>query len=243
MTTVELLYFPNCPNIADAREQVRRALTTVGIAPVWDEFDMTADDAPAHARGYGSPTVLVDGRDVTGAAPGGGPSCRIYTGTEVRGVPPLDAIIAALQGSTVAARSTQRIAPNLAVVPGALLSLLPVLACPACWPAYAGVLGSLGIPFLMRAAWLLPITAAALLIALAGLGHRARERRGFGPLALGVVATGAILVGRFALGITAAAYVGTMSLVGASIWNTWPRASVAAPDACGCAPGVNPPRV
>jgi hypothetical protein len=47
--------------------------------------------------------------------------------------------------------------------------------CPACWPAYAGILGSLGLGFLLDSTSLLPVTVAL-----------------FG-------------------------------LVGASVWNTWPR--------------------
>jgi hypothetical protein len=37
---------------------------------------------------------------------------------------------------------------NLLAVPGIGLSLLPKIACPACWPAYAGLLSSLGLGFL-----------------------------------------------------------------------------------------------
>ncbi|MGA9523183.1 MAG: hypothetical protein WBV82_17075 [Myxococcaceae bacterium] len=99
MAIVELLYFPECPNVPAAREQLRRAFTVVGAPAEWTEIDASVDSAPAHARGYGSPTILVDGKDVTGTAPGDGSSCRIYAGSDVRGVPPLDAIVAALRAS------------------------------------------------------------------------------------------------------------------------------------------------
>lgn len=65
----------------------------------WSEVDVTAIDAPSHARGYGSPTVLVDGVELTGAPPSAGPSCRLYEGSDVRGVPPLSDIVAALKSS------------------------------------------------------------------------------------------------------------------------------------------------
>lgn len=37
---------------------------------------------------------------------------------------------------------------SLALVPGAVLSLLPAAQCPFCIAAYAGVLSSLGLGFL-----------------------------------------------------------------------------------------------
>lgn len=240
MATVELLYFLDCPNVPAAREQLRRAFEAIGAPPKWTEIDVSSDAAPAHTRGYGSPSVLVDGKDVTGATPGGGSSCRIYAGSDVRGVPPLDAIVAALRASSPPPPSAGA-ASTLAVVPGALLSVLPVVSCPSCWPAYAGILSSMGVPFLMDAAWLLPITVAALALALGGLAFRARRRRGFGPLILGAVAAGAILLGKFMLGVDAAVYAGTVLLVGASLWNSLPKTQLAACDACGCAPDAARP--
>jgi hypothetical protein len=99
MQTVDLLYLADCPNVDAARERLRRAFEVVGAPPSWAEVDVGADDAPAHARGYGSPTILVGGCDVTGAAPGGGSCCRVYTGSDLRGVPPVDAIVAALRAA------------------------------------------------------------------------------------------------------------------------------------------------
>lgn len=235
MAEVELLYFPDCPNVPAAREQLRRAFEATGASPKWTEVDVSAEVAPPYARGYGSPSILVDGKDVTGVGPGGGSSCRIYVGSDVRGVPPLDAIVTALRGSPPP-RSPGN-AATLAMLPGALLSVLPVVTCPSCWPAYAGVLSSLGVPFLMEASWLLPLTAGALLLALVGLGFRARRRRGFGPLLLGAVAAAGILLGKFALELNAAVfYAGTALLVAASVWNSWPRKQAPACDASGCAP-------
>jgi hypothetical protein len=94
----------------------------------------------------------------------------------------------------------------------------------------------MGVPFLMDTAWLLPITAGALVLALGGLAFRARRRRGFGPLALGAVAAAAVLLGKFTLELNAAVYAGTALLVAASVWNSWPKKQAPACDACGCAP-------
>jgi mercuric ion transport protein len=234
MTTVELLYFPGCPNVSAARDQLRRAFTAIGRPASWTEIDISADSAPAHTRGYGSPTVLVDGRDVTGDDPADGTSCRIYGESDVQGVPPLEAIISALRSASTAI-TPPGAGMSLAVVPGALLSLLPVVGCASCWPAYAGVLGALGMPFLMDTKWLLPITGGALLVALAGLGYRARQRRGRGPLALGALAATVLLVGKFVLEVEPVVYIGTPLLVAASLWNAWPKRDPRR-DAYGCAP-------
>jgi hypothetical protein len=234
MPTVELLYFADCPNTPAAREQLRRAFEALGASPMWTEVDVSAEGAPAHARGYGSPTILVGGKDVAGASPGGGSSCRIYVGSDARGVPPLDVIIAALR--TAPSPRTGASVASFAVLPGALLSVLPVVGCPSCWPAYAGVLGSLGVPFLMDASWLFPLTAGALLLALVGLGFRARRRRGFGPLAIGTVAAAGILLGKFVLEVSVALYSGTALLVAASVWNSWPKNQAVACDAYACTP-------
>jgi len=222
MTTVELLYFPGCPNVSAAREQLRRAFTAVGRPASWTEIDVSADSAPAHTFGYGSPSVLVDRRDVMGAGPSGGTSCRIYVENDVQGVPPLEAIVSALRSAS-AATTPPGAGMSLAVMPGALLSLLPVAGCPSCWPAYAGVLGALGMPFLMDTKWLLLITGGALLVALVGLAYRAGQRRGRGPLALGALAATVILVGKFVLEVEVAVYIGTPLLVAASLWNAWPK--------------------
>ena len=101
---VELIYDPGCPNVGKAREVLSRALQEVGAPAVWTEWN-TADDAcpPTH-RGYGSPTLLVNGKDV---APGphpwvrregeAGPRCRVYAdGAVMLGVPPISQIVKAL---------------------------------------------------------------------------------------------------------------------------------------------------
>ena len=97
MPVVELLHFPGCPHVPAARAQLRRALLAADLPPAWTEVDLAADRVPEHARGHGSPTVLVDGRDVTGVAPGAGNACRLYAGTEEPGAPPLAALLAALR--------------------------------------------------------------------------------------------------------------------------------------------------
>jgi mercuric ion transport protein len=130
----------------------------------------------------------------------------------------------------------------LAILPGASLTLLPIGACPACWPAYAGLLGSLGLGFLLDSTYLLPLMGAFLALALGTLGYRAKGRRGYGPLALGVVATGMALLGKFTLASNVLLYVGLGSLVAASIWNTWPRKAARAGSCGKCAAQASGPK-
>src|SRR5712692_2983366 len=91
-------------------------------------------------------------------------------------------------------------------VPGIGVALLPKLICPLCWPLYAGIVSSVGLGFLIGSTYLLPITIAFLLLTLAVLGFRANQRRGYGPLALGLVASVFVLLGKFSLESSLASY-------------------------------------
>jgi hypothetical protein len=74
---VELVYFDGCPNVERARANLRSALEMAGQAPVWKEWEGGDPAAPPGVRHLPSPTVLVDGRDVTGEEVAGtGASCR-----------------------------------------------------------------------------------------------------------------------------------------------------------------------
>src|SRR5215472_12713442 len=112
---------------------------------------------------------------------------------------------------------------GLLSLPGIGLSALPKLACPVCWPAYAGLLSSLGLGFLISARYLLPLTVAFLALAVVALAFRAKRRRGFSPFLLGLVAAVGILLGKFVWESNAAIYAGVGMLVVASAWNAWPR--------------------
>lgn len=121
---------------------------------------------------------------------------------------------------------------NLLAAPGIGLSLLPKIACPACWPAYAGLLSSGGLGFMIpNTADLLPLTAIFLLLAVGMLAFRARRRHGYGPFSLGLGSTSLILLGKFSLASNPVFYAGLGLLVLASAWNSWPVASC-----CDCAP-------
>lgn len=75
---VELVYFGGCPHVEAAREVLRAALEAAGLPPEWREWDQEAAEAPERVQRYGSPTILVGGKDVLKGAPGvGGRACRV----------------------------------------------------------------------------------------------------------------------------------------------------------------------
>ena len=86
-------------------------------------------------------------------------------------------------------------------------------------------MSSVGLGFLIGTTYLLPITSAFLVVTLAVLGFRAKERRGYGPLLLGVAGSIAILIGKFYSESKPLMYGGVSFLVVASVWNALPRRS------------------
>lgn len=225
MPKVELIYDAACPNVEAARQQLRRAFHALGQSPAWEEWDRGAPSSPAHARQYGSPTILVDGKDVMGVSPSDAADCcRVYhSGNDsLHGVPPVEIIIAALR-NRAGNDGASALRSWLAVLPAAALAMLPKLTCPACWPAYAALLSSLGLGFLTKTTYLFPLTLAFLVAAVGALGFRARSRHGFGPFAAGLAAACIITAGKFHFESDAAMYAGIALLIAASAWNAWPK--------------------
>ena len=116
---------------------------------------------------------------------------------------------------------------GLLALPSIGVSLIPKLACPACWPAYAGLLTSVGLGFLISTLYLLPLTTGFLVLTLAALVFRAKKRRGYGPFVLGLVAAIGVLLGKFAWGSNFTMYSALGLLLLASLWNAWPLAEMA----------------
>jgi len=123
---------------------------------------------------------------------------------------------------------------NAAVIPSIGVALLPKLACPACWPAYAGLLSSVGLGFIDYTPYLLPMTILFVCVAIIALVYNARKRHSYVPLALGIGAGICILVGKFTLESDAIMYAGVALLVIASIWNTWPQKTTKHPNCKAC---------
>lgn len=87
--TVDLIYFDGCPNAEAARTNLRALM----LEEPWREWNLSSPETPERFRCFGSPTVLVDGRDVTGQAGGtAAMACR------ADGAPSLDNIRKALAG-------------------------------------------------------------------------------------------------------------------------------------------------
>ena len=245
--SVELIYDADCPNIEGARTALVRAFVQVGLAPKWTEWDRGAPDSPGYASAFGSPTILVDGRDVDGVAAGEtAGSCRLYDRTAG-----LDAgafverIAVALSLRPIADPNTHGAQPSVrrgvwGVLPGIGSSLLPVGLCPACWPAYTGVLGSLGLTFLLDAHYLLPLTAVLLLAALFSLAWRAPSRRGYRPCSIGTLAAVLVLAAKFAWSSPPLVYLGAAALLACSLWNSWPQRAAATGSCAKCAPQSRP---
>lgn len=228
MPQVELIYDTDCPNVRGARRALLQAFVEAGLPAAWTEWNRRSPESPPYARRYGSPTILVEGLDVAGAVPADGANaCRVYEhGPGVlRGVPPVGEIAAALRPHSGMHPERQGVTwlRTLAVLPSAGAALLPIGACPACWPAYAGVLGSLGLGFLFESTYRLPVVGALLAATLSALGFRAKTRRGYGPLLLGMVSVGLVLLSTLPNVFDQLAYAGLVGLVGASVWNAWPR--------------------
>lgn len=96
MMNADLLYVPNCPNLDLARQRLTEAAARAGIELVVRER-LAADAEAAAERGmHGSPTILIDGRDVAGDSEPS-VSCRLYrTASGLDGAPSVDGLVAAL---------------------------------------------------------------------------------------------------------------------------------------------------
>lgn len=78
---IQLLSFPGCPNAEPARAALSDALALDGVSDAIEEIDVSRPDAPAWVKGWGSPTILIDGLDVVGEArSAAGACCRLYRG-------------------------------------------------------------------------------------------------------------------------------------------------------------------
>jgi len=242
---VDLVYEKTCPNIARARKQLIKAFTESGVPVKWQEWEVSDPAAPAHIHGYGSPTILVNKQDVSGQMQQGDDyCCRVYSHDEAasKGVPAVSDIVDCLKKASPKRTSHQsrrvsRFGLNSSTLPAIGVAFLPKLACPACWTAYAGLLSAFGISFVDYTPYLLPLTSLFLIIALAALAFRAPARRGYQPLALGILASIVLLVGKFQYASDAAMYVGLFLLVSASLWNTWPKAKASNVPCPACVSG------
>jgi mercuric ion transport protein len=199
---VELIYDAECPNVAATRSVLIDAFTRTGTSARWREWVNGAPHTPPYVSGYGSPTILVDGKDVAGASPrAGSSSCRLYAGQDgtLSRTPVVEAVCSALLAADKPAKQRGMFRAFVASFPAIGTALLPKLTCPLCWPAYSAALSALGLGFVDYTPYLLPATLAFLAIAVGALAIAARRTRRLMPLVLGLAASGAVSVGKFAV--------------------------------------------
>jgi hypothetical protein len=223
---VELIYERTCPNVEAARTRLMQAFHRACIPAKWREWEVSRPETPEYARQYGSPTILVNGNDVSGGDnQASSNSCRLYTtGNGYEPVPAEEQIAGALrQAAGDAATPYKSRSLSFTALPSVGVALLPKLTCPICWPAYTALLSSAGINFVNYTPYLLPTVGLLLAITLWALVYRARARHGYGPLWLGLLGSLSVLIGKFILESDPALFLGSGLLVGASLWNIWPR--------------------
>lgn len=112
---------------------------------------------------------------------------------------------------------------GLSSIPAIVVAMLPQVFCLACWPAYTGLLSSMGIGFVNYTPYLLPVTIVLLVITMGAFAYKANKRRGYGPLTVGVMGSAFIVLGKFFLEIDSVLYLGIVILISGSIWNVWPN--------------------
>ena len=100
---VELIYDSDCPNVDEARTELKKAFDELGIVARWVEWERGDRSSPPYVRRYGSPTVLVEGKDVSGEEPGYGEvsCCRVYEEAAggLRRTPSAETIVEALRAA------------------------------------------------------------------------------------------------------------------------------------------------
>ncbi|MEE9574410.1 MAG: MerC family mercury resistance protein [Candidatus Neomarinimicrobiota bacterium] len=226
MAFVEFIYEKNCPNIAKARMQLLRAFSALNIKPHWLEWEVNDAEAPEYVRQYGSPTIMVDGRDVDGTKFSDNTNhCRLYLHSDntSSGVPAVESIMQAMQGYHHKDVRSSRFPDSglkAATIPVILFSLLPKLICPFCWPLYTGLLGSVGINFINYTPYLFPLLTLFLILTVSGLIYGARRKNKYAPVCLGGLSSLLILIGKFLNETDILIYIGLTGLIVSVIWQS-----------------------
>ena len=94
--TVKFLSFEGCPLAPEMLEVLKSAINQLRdtLQINIEHIDLMDPRTPVEFRRWGSPTILLNERDITGAQPGDANSCRIYRGPG--GVPAEQEIVQAL---------------------------------------------------------------------------------------------------------------------------------------------------
>ncbi len=99
---IELIFDADCPNVPQAREVLLRALKKLDMDCLWQEWERSDSACPGYARSYGSPTILVNEKDVSQSSHNESACCRVYLeNTEFKGCPSVDDVVSALKTNSV----------------------------------------------------------------------------------------------------------------------------------------------
>ena len=94
--TVKFLSFDGCPLAPEALKELESAVDQLRdtLQIEIEHIDLMHADTADELKRWGSPTILLNEQDITGAQPGDANSCRIYPGPG--GVPATQEIVDAL---------------------------------------------------------------------------------------------------------------------------------------------------
>jgi len=221
---IELVYDSNCPNVERVRENLRLAIKQTGIKASWQEWERRDPDIPGHLLNYGSPTILVNEKDfITNIPAPQSDSCRLYPDMngQLHGVPPVDAIVKAITTKR-SGMTRSRFGGFVAGLAAVGVAFLPKIACPICWPAYAGLLSAVGLGFLIQGNNLLIVSTVFLGLALTVFAWRGKNRHNFMPFWLALVGVFLMIPGKFLWNNMLMFYAGTVFLTVAIILDIWP---------------------
>ncbi|HTU35082.1 MAG TPA: hypothetical protein VMF66_14870 [Candidatus Acidoferrum sp.] len=104
---VEILYVAGCPAYFETLRRIRQALAAEGVAANIRDVLVADSRVAEHLRFPGSPTIRIDGSDITNGAenPQISLSCRIYAGSDASPVPPIETIRRAIAEARRKSRS------------------------------------------------------------------------------------------------------------------------------------------
>lgn len=91
---IQFLAFDGCPLADDAKRALDDAIERLGLGS-YEVIDLLDPKTPESLKNWGSPTILVNGRDVAGSTPGDSMGCRVYSGPER--VPDAETIIECIE--------------------------------------------------------------------------------------------------------------------------------------------------
>ena len=97
---IDILHVAHCPHLDTARAHVREAVAATDVRATVQELEITTSDEARRRGMHGSPTILLEGRDLfTSDADVGSLSCRLYdVDGGLAGTPSVRQIVAAIAG-------------------------------------------------------------------------------------------------------------------------------------------------